>query len=358
MTSHIENHEPGPVGQSTAQPFDLARFARRNGTILGIISVGVLLWAFFVVAAPDTFLKPEIYKALMQNIPFFGVVALPLTMVVIAGEMDLSFPSVMAVGMTAFTVVVDNIAGEVPSNWNWELLLGLLACLAMGFVAGIINGLIVVYLRIPSLITTIGTMFFWRGAILVVTDARSRTYPVRGTAFREVLVGRIGGQIPAQMLWLVVVAVFIWLLLNRHRFGAHIYLIGDNENSARLMGVDVDRTRIMVFALCGTAAAFGGLLASMDVASFFTTLGEGYMMTTLAAVFLGGTSVFGGTGTIIGTFIGCFMIGAINPGIIAIGTIEIGKVVIKLSGFWTQLVYGLIIVASVAMHSFLRERME
>ena len=147
-----------------------------------------------------------------------------------------------------------------------------------------------------------------------------------------------------QMIWFVVILFAVWALLNRHRFGAHVYLIGDNENTARLMGINVERTRILLFALVGLSAAFAGLLASLQVSNFFTTLGENHLLTTLASVFLGGTSVFGGTGTVVGTFIATFIIGSINGGIVAIGV----------EAYWTNLIYGLIIVISVAMHTYIR----
>jgi simple sugar transport system permease protein len=105
---------------------------------------------------------------------------------------------------------------------------------------------------------------------------------------------------------------------------------------------------MLLFAIVGVAAAFGGMIQSLDVWYFWPNIGEGYLMVTLAAVFLGGTSVFGGKGTILGTFIGCFIIGAIQPGIVAIG----------LTGYWTKLIYGAIITASVAMHTLLRKRIE
>jgi simple sugar transport system permease protein len=149
------------------------------------------------------------------------------------------------------------------------------------------------------------------------------------------------------MIWTVITAVLVWVFLNRHKLGAHVYLTGDNEESAKLMGVNVDRTRMLVFAIVGLASAFAGLLASLEVSYYWVTMGEGYLLSTLASVFLGGTSVFGGVGTILGTFIGCFIIGAIEAGTVAIG----------LSGFWTQLIYGLIIVISVSMHSTLGRRL-
>jgi simple sugar transport system permease protein len=212
-----------------------------------------------------------------------------------------------------------------------------------------LNGVIVVRIGIPSLIATIGTQFFWRGLVLVLREGSSSAALVKPkqTLLGQLLAGKIAGYWPVQIFWLLLVAVGMWFLLNRHKFGAHIYLIGDNVNSARLMGVNVDRTRILVFSMVGVASAFAGLMASLHVSNFFTTLGEGYLLITLASIFLGGTSVFGGTGTILGTFIACFIIGSINAGIVAVG----------LTGFWTKLIYGVILTISVAMHAVLRKRM-
>ena len=112
------------------------------------------------------------------------------------------------------------------------------------------------------------------------------------------------------------------------------------------MGVNVDRTKILCFAIVGVAAAFAGYVVSEEVLFFWPTLGEGYMLNTLASVFLGGTSVFGGSGTIFGTFVASFIIGAINAGIVAAG----------LTGFWTNVIYGLIIVVSVSLQTVLGRR--
>jgi simple sugar transport system permease protein len=140
--------------------------------------------------------------------------------------------------------------------------------------------------------------------------------------------------------------VVIWFVLNRTRFGAHVFLTGDNVESARLMGVNVDRTKIITFTLVGLAAAFAGFVVSTSLLYFWPTMGDGYMLNTLASVFLGGTSVFGGTGTIFGTFIAAFIIAIINPGIVASGW----------TAYWTQLIYGFIIVVSVVLQAVLRKR--
>jgi simple sugar transport system permease protein len=338
MTSRVED-QAGAISQRRLWQDSLVRFARRYGLQIGIVCVLLVMWAFFVVGAPRTFLSREIYGAFMSTIPFFAIIALPLTMVVIAGEIDLSFGSIMAVGTLVFVNVFTTTG---------NLALAFVSCLVAGFLVGLLNGIIVVRLGIPSLVATIGTQFFWRGVVLVVTAAHpSSLVPVKGTILYQALVGRLAGYVPAQMLWAVIVAVLVWAFLNRHKFGAHVYLTGDNENSARLMGVNVDRTRMMVFAVVGLASALAGLLASLEVNYFWVTLGEGYLLRTLASVFLGGTSVFGGTGTILGTFVGCFIIGAIEAGTVAVG----------LSGFWTQLIYGLIIVLSVSMHAAVNRRL-
>jgi simple sugar transport system permease protein len=340
MTTQIEEQASAATGQKQSLQASFTRFTRRNGLQIGIVGVFLAIWVIFIIGAPGTFLSSSIYTAYMSTIPFFAIMALPLTMVVIAGEMDLSFPSIMAIGMLLF-VNVFHLTGSSG--------LAAVACLVTGFLVGLLNGVIVVRLGIPSLVATIGTQFFWRGVVLVVTGGKPASLvPVKGTILHQGLVGRLVGHLPAQMIWTIIVAIFVWVFLNRHRFGAHVYLVGDNEDSARLMGVNVARTRMMVFAIVGLASAFAGMLASLEVNYFWVTLGEGYLMRTLAAVFLGGTSVFGGTGTVFGTFVACFIIGAIEAGTVAIG----------LTGFWTQLIYGLIIVLSVGMQAVLSRRLE
>ncbi len=328
------------VAEPPKKGFSWKNFMRRNATQLGMILVFFGLWLFFILAAPQTFLSPQIYYAFMATTPFFAIMAMPLTMVIIAGEMDLSFPSIMAIGMVAFIFVFEP-TGNVG--------LALLAALTAGVASGVLNGGLVVAIGIPSLVATIGTQFFLRGLSLVLLQGKGATLiEARETFVYEMLVGRTLGSIPNQFWWSIAIAIVCWIILNRTRLGAHIYLIGDNEKSARLMGVNVNRTRLIVFIIMGLAAAFAGVLASLQVSFFWPSLGEGYLLSTLASVFLGGTSVFGGTGTILGTFLGSYIIGAINAGIVAIG----------LTGFWTELIYGLIIIVSVSMHVIMQRRIK
>ena len=147
-----------------------------------------------------------------------------------------------------------------------------------------------------------------------------------------------------QIVWFIVFAIILWFLLNRHRFGGHVYCVGDNLESAKMMGINADRIKILVFVLSGILAVFSGVLVSLEVLYLWPTVGEGYLIRVLAAVFIGGTSVFGGMGTLFGTFIGAIIIGILEGGIIAMG----------ITGFWTQLVYGVVIIVSLSFYSYLK----
>jgi simple sugar transport system permease protein len=346
MSSQTNGTAPA-VTQRYKPPFRLGRFARNNSAQLGILGVFLTLWVIFIISAPKTFLSSRIYFAFMSSIPFFAIMAIPLTIVVIAKEMDLSFPSIMAMGMVSFNYTYG--ATAFLNNVTLQVFLALVAALLTGAAIGWLNGFIIVRFGIPSLVVTIGTQFLWRGAVLVLTQGANFSLEyIKSTFFYPLLVGKIGGYVPMQMVWLVVITILGWVLMNRHIFGAHIYLIGDNINSAELMGINTGRTRIRAFMLVGLISAFAGVVASFYVAYFWPSVGDGYLLSTLASVFLGGTSVFGGTGTILGTFLGAFIIGAIEAATVAVG----------LAGFWTQLIYGFIIVLSVIMHTYLRKRGE
>jgi simple sugar transport system permease protein len=322
-----------------------ARLARKYALQIAIVFVALLIWAFFLWRSPITFLAYDIYNSLMSTTPYFALMAIPLTLVVVAKEIDLSFSSIMAFGMAAFDVVFLLFSNTNPQLGVW---LGFIACLLAGFLAGLLNGVIVVRLGVPSLVATLGTSFFWSGIVLVITEAHGLGLaPVAETPLYSILVGRVFGVIPAQFIWTIVFVIAAWFLLNRTKFGAHVYLSGDNEESARLMGVDVERTKMLVFAIVGLASAFAGLVESVELKYFWPTLGGGFLLNTLASVFLGGTSVFGGTGTVFGTFVASFIIAIIRPGIVAAGW----------TAYWTEPIYGLIIVLSVALQAILRRKL-
>ncbi len=306
---------------------------------IGIITAFLLLWATFVVLAPRTFLDFPIYQSFAQTTPFFAIIAMPLTMVIVAGDMDLSFPATMSLGMVGF-VEAWQATGSVE--------LGIAAALGMGVLCGLFNGALVTYIGIPALVVTIGTQFLFRGIALVLVGGRQ--YPLvtaQTSPVFDLMVGRLFG-VPMEFYWFVLLAVGTWVLLNRHRLGQNAYVTGDNAQAAALMGIPIRRTRITLFVLVGLAAAFAGVLNSLQVVNYYPSMGDGYLLPTLAAVFVGGTSVFGGRGSVLGTALGAFMIGGIQAGLVAVG----------LSDYYPTLVYGAVVLISVSIHALLRRRFE
>ena len=303
-----------------------------------ISAVLAAIFTLFMIIAPRVFFGFRIYYSFMIVIPFMAILALALTPVIICKEIDLSFGSIM--GFSGWVFVSLSASTGNPT-------LALVISLITGLLAGLLNGILVVKVGVPSLILTIGTMFFWRGMVIVCGGGiGNRVVGVKGTILFKSLVGRIGGVVPAQALWAVALAFLFWLILNRHKFGSYIFFTGDNMESARMMGIPVNRVKMLVFAQLGFFAAFAGILVSLEALYQWPTTGQGFLLPTIATVFLGGTSAFGGMGTIFGTFIGAIIIGALEAGIISVG----------LMGFWTQVFYGLIIVISVGIHTILRRR--
>jgi simple sugar transport system permease protein len=306
----------------------------------GIWGVGIGMWLVFVFTASEAFTSKDIYLAFASSTPLFALMAIPLTLIVITGEIDLSFPSVMALATASFAKTYSG-TGNV-----W---LGFAVALFVGTICGYFNGWLVTFFAIPSLVITIGTGFLFRGIELAwmngsgvgLTDEK-----LQGVV--NLLVGRSFFGIANQFWWTILVTIVLWFVLNRTKFGAHVFLTGDNKTSAQLMGVDVSKVKRRSFAIMGFFAAFAGLVASFEVSYFWPTLGDGLLMNSIASVFLGGTSVFGGIGTVTGTFVGAFIIGAINAGIVASG----------INAFFTQVFFGLVIIISVIMQAVISKRIK
>jgi simple sugar transport system permease protein len=306
---------------------------------IGIITAFIVLWIAFVILAPRTFLDTPIYLSFAQTTPFFAIIAMPLTMVIVSGDIDLSFPAIMSLGMVGFVAVwhaTDSVA------------LGIAASLVVGVLCGLFNGFFVTFIGIPALVVTIGTQFLFRGlAVVLVGGQQSPLVDAQSSPAYELMVGKLFG-LPMEFYWFILVAVGTWALLNRHRLGQNAYVTGDNSQAAALMGIPIRRTRITLFVLVGLAAAFAGVLNSLQVVNYYPSMGDGYLLPTLAAVFVGGTSVFGGRGSVLGTALGAFMIGGIQAGLVAVG----------LSDYYPSLVYGAVILIAVSIHAVLRRRFE
>jgi simple sugar transport system permease protein len=307
---------------------------------LSIFGVLIAVFLLFLIGNPMVFTGPDIYYSFMSTIPLFGIMALAMTFVVTLGEIDLSFPSILGFSAWVFGTVLKT---------TQNLPLAILCSLLVGLFGGACNAFLIVKIKIPSLVATIGTMFLWRGAVNVAAKGKGISLVAAQESFLyDVIVGRIGNYLPMQFVWMVVAGIVLGLYYKHHRFGGHVLFVGDNEESARMMGIDVNRVKAIVFMQMGLFAAIGGIMATLEVTYFWPSQGEGFLLTTLAAVFIGGTSVFGGQGTMFGTFIGALIIGSLEAGIVAIG----------LSGFWVKFIFGLIIIISVSIYATILKKTE
>lgn len=304
---------------------------------LPIIAVLLALTGLFMAAAPQVFLGPRIYLSFLTTVPPVLILALGLTLVITAGEIDLSFPSVVAFSGYLLAYATKDLG--LP----W---LGVPLALLGGALVGLVNGLIVAGLGVPSIIATLATQFFWAGLTTGVSGGIS--YSLRGidqSWAHTLFAGRIGGAFPVQFLWAAALATILWLVLNRHRFGEHLLFIGDNRNVARVVGIRVERETVKLFTLMGTLDALAAIILTFENRNFFSTQGQGYLLTALAAVFIGGTSIFGGQGTIVGSFAGAFIIVMIEAGLVAAG----------IQGFWVRAVVGIVFLGAVVFHLFVED---
>jgi simple sugar transport system permease protein len=307
------------------------------GKIEGLPVVGVLLlmFAVFIIAAPTVFTHLLIYMSFLQTVPPLLTLGLGLTLVITAGEIDLSFPAVVALAGFIFSWMFKHV------HTPWAPWAGFLLALFAGAVVGYINGLFVAKIGVPSIISTLAAQFFWYGiTILIANGLQLNIKDIETTSIHTVFTGRIFGLIPAQAVWALGLTVLLWFILNRHTFGEALMFIGDNPNVARVMGIDVEKTKIQLFTLMGVIAAFSGLLLTIEINVFFPTQGQGFLLPVMAAVFIGGTLISGGLGSMVGTFVGSYLIGSLQAGVVATG----------ITSYWVQSVMGLIMAGAVALN--------
>src|SRR6185295_9869264 len=166
--------------------------------------------------------------------------------------------------------------------------------LSAGGLVGFINGVLVAKIGVPSIMATLAGQFFWYGVTVLLADGKSiPIIAIQDTVFHAVFVERLFGKIPAQALWTIALAILLWFILNRHKFGEAILFIGDNPNVARVMGINVEATRVKLFTLNGVIAAFAAIILTVEINVFFPTQGQAFLLPALAAVFIGGTSIAG-----------------------------------------------------------------
>jgi len=309
------------------------KIVKSYSTELSVLALTAALLGLFAAINPRVFLSASIYNAVFMVLPILMFLSISLAFVVISGETDMSFPSTVGLCLWMFTLVA------APTH---SPVLGLAAAVAVGALVGLVNGFLIAKLKLSSLVVTLGMNFLLRGLIMIGTNGEgsSLTY-LKDSWFSAAFAGKING-FPVQMLWGLAFMILCQVLFTRSRFGAHVCFVGDNPVSARETGVRVERVKIYTYLLVGVASAFAGVISGLINNTFWPTTGDGYLLNTLAAVFIGGTPTWGGVGTIIGSALGAFIMSFLETGIISCG----------LTGFYTKFFFGLIIVLSLISHKF------
>lgn len=295
---------------------------------------------------PETYLWPDFLKqsnlvAIVDRIAVIAVIAIGMTMVIITGGIDLSVGSLIAVSAVVSTVLMKMMGGLQASAW--VVLVGFLAgILACGLIGGF-GGLLVARFKVPSFITTLGIMLMGRGLAFMITGGFS-IYQVPD-ALTWIGQGTTVG-IPNTVILLVVLYFVAHVFMSHTRTGRHIYAVGGNEEAARLSGVSVKRIITLVYIISGISAGIGGCIQASQLNTGTPNMGVMYELYVIAAVVVGGTSLAGGSGKILGTLIGVFVISVIQNGMNLLG----------IESYTQQVVLGLVILAAVLLDKMRGEK--
>ncbi len=308
----------------------------------------VVLMAGFALAEPR-FLSPVNLLNVLRQVSISGLLAIGMTFVILTAGIDLSVGSLLAFcGLAAAIVAKGNAAGNFAlgadggaSGYGWAT--ALLVAVAIGLAGGAIQGLAITRAKVPPFVVTLGGMSVFRGAALLLSGGG----PISGfdEGFRFWGQGRIGG-IPTPVLVFLGFAILAHIVLRYTRFGRTVYAVGGNPEAARLSGLKVGRILLSVYVIMGFFAGLGGFVLASRLNSAEAVAGMGYELTVIASVVIGGTSLFGGIGTIFGTVIGAVLIGVLLNGL----------VLLNVSSYIQQIIIGLIIVLAVAFDTFAKSR--
>ncbi len=303
--------------------------ARKFLAFGGLIALVII----FSLASPY-FLTFDNVIGILLSTTVNGVLALGATFVIITGGIDLSVGTVMTLSAVATGVLI--------SEWGWPILLGLLGGIATGAFAGLLNGVTISKMKVPPFVATLGVMMAAKGLSLVISGSKpiyfTGTPAVRGLTM-DSLVGSLipGLDVPNAVFFLFGAAIAASLILEKTVLGRYAFAIGSNEEATRLSGVNVDFWKAAVYVVCGIFSGLGGVIIGSRLNSAQPALGSGYELDAIAAVVIGGTSLSGGEGSILGTIIGaCVMSVLIN-----------GLRILSVAQEWQLVVTGGIVIVAV-----------
>jgi ribose/xylose/arabinose/galactoside ABC-type transport system permease subunit len=298
-----------------------------------VLEAVLLVLCFFLALTAPGFLTADNALNVLRNVSMQGVIALGMTMVIIAGEIDLSVGSAVAFSgcLTAFLTGHLSEAG-VPMTVS--ILLSVITALAVGYGVGAFSGLMRVRYQVPTFITTLALMTGLSGAAELITNGFPLTpFPEWYNFFGG---GYLSG-IPFPALVFLSAFLVVHFLMNNTPFGRSVYAVGGNAEAARLSGIDVGRVKIVVLGSTAMLAALSGVMQSSEIMSGTATTAKGWELDVIAAVIIGGTSLMGGVGKVWGTMVG----------VIFLGVIINGMTLLNVSEYWQHVVRGVLILAAV-----------
>jgi ribose transport system permease protein len=293
----------------------------------------VLLVLFCVLATAryEAFLTPENLVNVLRQNSMLGIIAVGMTFVILTGGIDLSVGSLLAVaGVVAASLSDRGLATATIA--------GVVATAALGFV----NGLVIAKARIQPFIVTLAMMIAARGIALAFTNQENVRVPASATDFSWIGQGMIAGILPVPILILIIVNIIGWVVLNYARFGRHTFALGDNDEAARLMGLNIDRVTILVYAISGLLAGLAGVILASRLNTGSPIEGVGRELDAIAAVVVGGTLLSGGKGSLVSTLYGVLLLGVI---------FNVFNLEGQISPWWQLVLRGVILLAVVILQS-------
>ena len=295
--------------------------------------IALIILMAVITIINSNFLTANNLLNLLLQVTSNALIAFGMTFVILTGGIDLSVGSILALS-SALT------AGLLGSGM--PVTLAILISLILGCILGMMNGLLISYGKLAPFIVTLATMTIFRGATLVYTNGNPITKGLSDTFLFQFLgQGYIVG-IPFPVIIMFIVFIVLYVLLHKTAFGKSVYAIGGNEKAAYISGVKLNKVKIIIYSISGIMASISGLIITSRLISAQPTAGASYEMDAIAAVVLGGTSLSGGKGRILGTLIGALIIGVLNNGLNIIGV----------SAFWQQVVKGVVILIAVLIDRF------
>lgn len=307
----------------------ILHYGRQFGTLLGLLGLCIVLW----ILSPY-FLTVSNLLNIAQQTSINAIIAVGMTFVIITAGIDLSVGSILAFSGVVLASVLDT---------HLPLVTAILTGLGVGLVCGLVNGLLITYGNLPPFISTLGMMSVARGAALMYTQGR----PISGFSepFRQIANGEVL-HIPAPVIIMAVVYVVAHFVLTRTKLGRYSYAIGGNEEAAVLSGVNVKFYKTVVYGLSGLLSGLAAIILTARLNSAQPIAGIMYELDAIAATVIGGTSLMGGEGTVMGTLIGAFIMGVLRNGLNLLGV----------SSFVQQIVIGSVIILAVLMDMALKRQ--